>query len=218
MTMPSVRWVIVQRKGFLAMAAGLAFASVALAASAQNPVKPSKETLRSAILAAPIDPATQVDPATMPGKLGRRALEALGVKSEQLREERAVTYSATHLEDEHGRLSVYFASLIKQGNRWVFWSQELAKDTTGSGSEIQLAFDTERDARYLVDFALDTAEQDFAILIGDSRIDQAPVAGHLAVVATGTGKRIVVRALPLGDASAKTLRFTLFQATITPLG
>ena len=202
----------------LPAAAAAALASLALAVSAQHAVKPSKDTLRSAILAAPIDPATQVDPATMPGKLGRRALDALGVKQEQLREERALTYSATHLEDDRGRLSVYFASLVKQGNRWVFWSQELAKESARSGSEIQLAFDTERDARYLVDFALDTAEQDFAILIGDTRIDQAPVSGHLAVVATGTGKRIVVRALPLGDNGAKTLRFTLFQATITPLG
>jgi hypothetical protein len=196
----------------------VALASLALAASAQNPVKPSKDTLRAAILAAPVDPATQVDPASMPGKLGRRALQALGLKAEQLHEERAATYSATHLEDDRGRLSVYFASVVKQGDRWVFWSPELAKETSLPGSEMQFAFDTERDARYLVDFALDTAEQDFGVLIGDTRIDQAPIAGHLAVVATGTGKRLVVRALPLGDANTKTLRFTLFQVTVTPVG
>jgi hypothetical protein len=205
-------------RSVLGTAGALALASLALAASAQNPVKPSKDTLRAAILAAPVDPATQVDPASMPGKLGRRALQALGLKAEQLHEERAATYSATHLEDDRGRLSVYFASVVKQGDRWVFWSPELAKETSLPGSEMQLAFDTERDARYLVDFALDTAEQDFAILIGDTRIDQAPVGGHLAAVATGTGKRLVVRVLPLGDANTKTLRFTLFQVTVTPVG
>ena len=95
----------------LAMIAVGATALAALA-SAQEPVKPSKETTQAAKLAVPIDPATRVDPASFPGKLGRRALAALGVEQDQLHEERTATYSATHLEDEHGALTVYYASVV----------------------------------------------------------------------------------------------------------
>ena len=87
-----------------------------------------------------------------------------------------------------------------------------------TGSELQLAFDTERDARYLVDFALDSAEQNFVVVTGDSRSDQAPSNGHLALVVTGTGKRLIVRALPFGDDKHQTRDFTLFEVTVTPIG
>src|SRR5262245_32105030 len=132
----------------------VAFGAVVLAALAsaqQTPVKPSKETTQAATLAVPIDPATRVDPASFPGKLGRRALTAVGVEQDQLHEDRAATYSATHLEDEHGTLTVYYASVVKQSSRWVFWAEELPQEPVRRGSEIQLAFDTQRDARYLVD-------------------------------------------------------------------
>jgi hypothetical protein len=201
----------------IAVAFGAA-ALAALAAAQQTPVKPSKETTQAAKLAVPIDPATRVDPASFPGKLGRRALAALGIEQDQLRAERAATYSATHLEDEHGALTVYYTSVVKQSSRWVFWAEEQPQETVRRGSEIQLAFDTQRDARYLVDFALDSPQQDFAVVVGDTRATQAPSVGHLALVVTGTGKRLTLRALPLGDAAHQSLRFTLFQATITPIG
>jgi len=202
-----------------AIALALAAAALAALASAQQtPVKPSKETAQAAKLAVPIDPATRVDPASFPGKLGRRALTALGVEEDQLHEDRAATYSATHLEDEHGVLTVYYASVVKQSSRWVFWAEELAQQTVRRGSEIQLAFDTQRDARYLVDFALDSAQQEFAVVIGDTRTTLTPSGGHLALVATGTGKRLVLRAVPLGDATRQSLRFTLFQVAVTPIG
>ena len=195
----------------------IAAASAALVTAQENP-KPSKDLVRAVRAGVPVDPATAVFPATMPGKLGRRTLEALGVKPEQVHEERAVTYSATRLEDDNGRLTVYYASLVKQGNRWVFFGQELPEETVRTGSEIQLAFDTERDARYLVDFALDSGEQDFAVVTGESRTDQATASGHLALVMTGTGKRLTLRVLPLGDTGYQTRHFTLFQVTVTPIG
>jgi hypothetical protein len=185
---------------------------------AQQPIPLSKDTTQAAKLGVPIDPATRVDPASFPGKLGRRALAALGVEQDQLHEERAASYSASHLEDEHGTLTVYYASVVKQGSRWVFWAEEQPQEVVRKGSEIQLAFDTQRDARYLLDFALDSAQQDFAVVIGDMRTTVAPSGGHLALVATGTGKRLTVRVLPLGDATRQSLRFTLFQVTVTPIG
>jgi hypothetical protein len=193
-------------------------AAVAALATAQFPVQPSKEAVQAAKLAVPLDPATRVDLASFPGKLGRRALAALGVEQDQLHEDRAATYSAAHLDDEHGALSVYYASVVKQSARWVFWAEEQPKETARKGSEIQLAIDTQRDARYLVDFALDSAQQEFAIVIGDTRTTLAPSVGHLALVATGTGKRLTVRAIPLGDTAHESLRFTLFQVTVTPIG
>lgn len=193
-----------------------AVATSAGVATAQD-VKPSKDLLRAVRAGVPIDPATNVVPATMPGKLSRRTIEALGIKPEQLHEDRAHTYSASRLEDDKGRLTVFYASAVKQGDRWVFFAQELPAETVRTGSEIQLAFDTERDARYLVDFVLDSAQQDFAVVTGETRTDQAPAAGHLAVVVTGTGKRLTVRALPLGDAGYQTRHFTLFQVTVTPI-
>jgi hypothetical protein len=198
----------------------VALGAVALAAlaSAQVPVKPSKETTRAAQLGVPIDPVTRVDPASPPVKLGRRALAALGLEQDPLHDERAATYSAAHLEDENGELTVYYASVVKQAKRWVFWAEELPQQTVRRGSEIQLAFNTQRDARYLVDFALDSAQQDFAVVIGDTRTTQAPAVGHLALVVNGTGKRLTLRALPLGDGAHQALRYTLFQVTVTPIG
>ena len=209
---------MIQSRPTRAIVVALAGGVLAASALAQLPVQPSKEATQAAKLAVPIDPATRVDPASFPGKPGRRALAALGVEQDQLHEERAATYSASHLEDEHGALTVYYASVVKQGSRWVFWAEEQPKETARRGSEIQLAFDTQRDARYLVDFALDSAQQDFAIVIDDTRTTLAPSLGHLAIVATGTGKRLTLRALPLGDAAHESLRFTLFQVTVTPIG
>jgi hypothetical protein len=205
-------------RGIRATAVVIGAALLATSASAQEPVHPSKETMQAAKLAVPIDPATRVDTASFPGKLGRRALAALGVEPDQLHEDSSATYSATHLEDEHGALTVYYASVVKQSSRWVFWAEELPQETARRGSEVQLAFDTQRDARYLVDFALDSAQQDFAVVVGDMRTTQAPSGGHLALVVTGTGKRVALRALPLGDAKHQSLRYTLFQVTVTPFG
>src|SRR4029078_6510955 len=104
------------------------------------------------------------------------------------------------------------------GSRWVFFGQELPAETVRTGSELQLAFDTERDARYLVDFALDSAGPQLALVTGDARTDQAPSNGHLALVVTGTGKRLTVRALPLGDEKHQPRDFPMFEGAVKPIG
>ena len=184
---------------------------------AQQPVKLPDNVTQAAIQGVPLDPATRLDPARLPGELGRRALEALGLRAEQLATPRAATYSATRLEDAAGRLAVYYSSVVKQGDRWVFWSEDLAQETARLGGEVQVSFDTARDARYLVDFVMDSAPQEFAVVSGDARTTQTPEAGHLALIVTGTGREHKVRVLPLGDAQYKARRFTLFNVTVTPL-
>jgi hypothetical protein len=189
-----------------------------LAGVAQNtPVRPTDDVLEAIALDVPIDPATRVDPSTMPRDIGRRTLEPLGLGVDQLATARAVTYSAGHLQDASGRLEVFYASVIKDGDRWVFWSEDLPKETVRAGSEVQLTLHTEKGARYLVDFMLDSAEQPFAVVAAERRTTQTPQFGHLALIVTGTGKDDKVRVLPLGDASFKSRRFTLFQVTVTPI-
>jgi len=95
--------------------------------------------------------------------------------------------------------------------------RDLAKETARSGSEIQITLDTAQGARYLVDCALDSAEQEFAVVTDETRTTQAPQLGHLAVVLIGNGPEQKVRVLPLGDANYKSRRFTLFQVTVTPI-
>jgi len=204
-------------KGFLRLAGLAIVASSPFAAFAQNPVKPTSDVLDAIALDVPIDPATRVDPATMPRDTGRRTLEALGLTGEQLAAARAVSYSAAYLEDASGKLEVFYASVVKDDARWVFWSEELPKETARAGSEVQLTLRTEKGARYLVDFALDSAEQPFAVVVGETRTTQSPEFGHLALVVTGTGKDDKVRLLALGDAGFKSRRFTLFQVTVTPI-
>jgi hypothetical protein len=165
----------------------------------------------------PIDPATRVDPASMPRDIGRRTLEPLGLTDEQLDAPLAVDYSATHLEDDAGALEVFFASVVRDEGRWVFWSEAQPKDTTRQGSEVQLTIATTKGVRYLVDFVLDSDEQQFAVVSGDARTTLTPSFGHLALIVTGTGIQHKVRLLPLGDASYKTRRFTLFRVTVTPI-
>ncbi len=184
---------------------------------AQNPVRPTSDVLDAIALDVPIDPATRVDPATRPREIGRRTLEPLGLAAEQLATARAVTYSAAQLEDASAMLEVFYASVVKDGDRWVFWSEDLPKETARAGSEVQLTLRSEKGARYLVDFVLDSAEQPFAVVVGETRTTQAPDLGHLALIVTGTGKDDKVRLLPLGDASYKSRRFTLFQVTVTPI-
>jgi hypothetical protein len=198
--------------------AGLAMiAAWALAAPAQNPVKPTQELFEANALGVPIDPATRIDPATMPRDIGRRTLEPLGLRAEQLEEPLATRYSPTHLEDDAGALEVFYASVVRDENRWVFWAEDLPKETSREGSEVQLTLATTSGVRYLVDFVIDSAEQQFAVVSGDVRTTQAPQAGHLALIVTGTGKEHKVRLLPLGDASYKSRRFTLFRVTVTPI-
>ena len=188
-----------------------------LAALAQNPVRLTEDVFEANALGVPIDPATRVDPASVPREIGRRTLEPLGLSAEQLATARAVTYSAGHLEDASGALQVFYASVMKDGSRWVFWGEDLAKETTRAGSEVQLTLATTSGARYLVDFVLDSADQQFAVVSGETRTTQAPELGHLALIVTGTGKEHKVRLLPLGDASFKSRRFTLFNVTVTPI-
>jgi len=198
--------------------AGLAIvAAWPFAVFAQNPVRLTSDVLDAIALDVPIDPATRVDPATRPREIGRRTLEPLGLTVEQLATARAVTYAATHLEDASAMLEVFYASVVKDGDRWVFWSEELPKESARAGSEVQLTLRTEKGARYLVDFMLDSAEQPFAVVVGETRTTQAPELGHLALVVTGTGNNDKVRLLPLGDASFKSRRFTLFQVAVTPI-
>jgi hypothetical protein len=188
-----------------------------LVTTAQQVVRPSRDVTSAALMAVPIDPMTRVDSARFPSELGRRALEPLGLEPEQLQSERSVTYSATHLEDGTGELAVFYVSLVKQRDRWVLWSEDLPQSTVRATSEVQRAFDTTRDARYLVDFTLDSAEQEFAVVSDQVRTTQAPVNGHLALIVSGTGKRHKVRILPLGDSQYSARHFTLFHVTVTPL-
>jgi hypothetical protein len=192
-------------------------ATWSFAAWAQNPVRPTDDFLQANALGVPIDPVTRIDPARMPSDLGRRTLEPLGLSTEQLATARSATYSATRLEDASGALQVFYASVVKEGGRWVFWSEQLPNETTRSGTEVQLTLDVAAGARYLVDFVLDSAEQDFAVVAGETRTTQAPAFGHLALIVTGTGREQKVRLLPLGDASYKSRRFTLFEVTVTPI-
>lgn len=188
------------------------------AAFAQNnPVRLTEDVLEASALGVPIDPATRVDPASMPRDIGRRTLERLGLTAERLSTARAVTYSVEHLEDAAGALEVFYTSVVRDDGRWVFWAEDLAKETTREGSEVQLTLATTNGARYLVDFALDSADQQFAVVSGDTRTTLAPELGHLALIVTGTGKDHRVRLLPLGDASYKSRRFTLFRVTVTPI-
>jgi hypothetical protein len=198
--------------------AGLAIlAAWPLATVAQNPVRPTAELFEANALGVPIDPATRIDPASMPRDIGRRTLEPLGLTDEQLEAPLATSYSATHLDDDAGWLEVFQASVVKDRGRWVFWSEALPKDASRQASEVQLTLATTNGVRYLVDFVLDTDEQQFAVVSGDARTTQAPQLGHLALVVTGTGKQHKVRLLPLGDASYKSRRFTLFRVTVTPI-
>ena len=112
---------------------------------------------------------------------------------------------------------MFVASVVRDDGRWVFWSEAQSKDTTRQGSEVQLTIPTTNGVRYLVDFVLDSDEQQFAVVSGDARTTQAPALGHLALVVTGTGKQHKVRLLPLGDANYKSRRFTLFRVTVTPI-
>jgi hypothetical protein len=188
-----------------------------LALLAQNPVRPTDELFEANALGVPIDPATRVDPSSMPRDIGRRTLEPLGLTDAQLDAPLAVSYSATHLEDDAGALQVFFASVVRDKGRWVFWSEALPKDATRQTSEVQFTIPTTKGVRYLVDFVLDSDEQQFAVVSGDTRTTQAPELGHLALVVTGTGKDHKVRLLPLGDATYKSRRFTLFRVTVTPI-
>ena len=198
--------------------AGLALiAALPLAVLAQNPVRPTDELFEANAQGVPIDPATRVDPSSMPRDIGRRTLEPLGLTDEQLDAGLAVSYSATHLEDDAGALQVFFASVVRDKGRWVFWSEALPKDATRQTSEVQLTLATTSGVRYLVDFVLDSDEQPFAVVSGDARTTQAPQLGHLALVVTGSGKDHKVRLLPLGDATYKSRRFTLFRVTVTPI-
>ena len=175
------------------------------------------DVLEASALGVPIDPATRVDPASMPRDIGRRTLEPLGLTADQLATERTVTYSVEHLEDATGTLEVYYASVVRDEGRWVFWSEDLPKETTRAGSEMQLTLDTQNGVRYLVDFVVDSAAQQFAVVSGETRTTSAAELGHIALVVNGTGREHKVRVLPLGDASFKSRRFTLFRVTVTPI-
>jgi hypothetical protein len=204
--------------GYLGCAGLALLASWPLTASAQNTaVKPSKDLLEAIALDVPIDPATRVDPAAMPRDIGSRALDSLGLTAEQLATPRALTYSATHLEDASGALGVFYASVVKHRDRWVFWSEDLPKATVRASPEVQLTFETARNTRYLVDFALDSAAQEFAVVVGETRTTLTPERGHIALIVSGAGNEQKVRLVPLGDASFKSRRFTLFQVTVTPI-
>jgi hypothetical protein len=204
-------------QGCLRLAGLAAVAAWCSGAAAQNPVRPTEEFFEANALGVPIDPKTRIDPASMPREIGRRTLEPLGLTTEQLVTPRAISYSATRLEDASGALEVFYASVVRDEGRWVFWSEALPKDATREGAEIQLTLATTNGVRYLVDFAVDSDEQQFAVVSGDVRTTQAPSFGHVALVVNGTGKQHKIRLLPLGDASYKSRRFTLFRVTVTPI-
>jgi hypothetical protein len=167
----------------------------------------------------PIDPATRVDPAAMPRDIGSRALDSLGLTAEQLATPRALTYSAPHLEDASGALGVFYASVVKHRDRWVFWSEDLPKETVRASPEVQLTFETARNTRYLVAFALDSAAQEFAVAIGETRTTLTPERGHVALIVSGAGNHrpahagariLVVREVPKGRYQRQRPWATLF--------
>lgn len=197
---------------------GVAVLGVPLAALAQRPVRLPDEVESASVMAVQLDPATRVTVARLPRPIERGSvLETLGLTPEQLRTDLAATYSPTRLGDEAGRLAVFYASLVKQGDRWVFWSDELPKDVLRPSTELQVTFDAERDTRYLVDFVIDTAAQEFAVVSDEGRTTQTAADGHIAVVVAGTGRPQTVRVLPLGDAQTHARRLTFFQVSVTPL-
>jgi len=195
----------------------VALLAYAVLTTAQENVKPGKDVTRAATMAVPIDPATLIDSARKPRGLGRRELETLGLTPEQIDGARTTVYAATRLADDAGELAVFASSVVKQGDRRVFWSADLPKSVVRGMGEVQISFETVRDARYLVDFALDSAEQSFAVVSGETRTTQAPDSGHIALVVSGTGKRHKVRLIPLGDEQFTARRFTLFEVAVTPI-
>src|SRR5688500_2141437 len=150
--------------GYLRLAALAAVAAWSCGASAQNPVRPTQELFEANALGVPIDPETRIDPASMPREISGRTLEPLGLADDQLDTPLATSYSPTHLEDDAGALEVFYASVVRDEGRWVFWSEALPKDTTRQGSEVQLTLATTNGVRYLVDFVLDSDEQEFAVV------------------------------------------------------
>ena len=204
-------------KLYLRLAGLAAVAAWSCGVSAQNPVRLTGDVLQANALGVPIDPETRIDPGQMPREIGRRTLEPLGLTTEQLVTPRAISYSPTHLEDASGALQVFYSSVVKDESRWVFWSEALPKEMARESTEVQLTLATTNGVRYLVDFALDSDEQQFAVVSGDARTTQAPELGHLALIVTGTGREHKVRLLPLGDATYKSRRFTLFRVTVTPI-
>jgi hypothetical protein len=183
----------------------------------QTIVRVPDDVASAAVTGVPVDPATRIVVVRPPVQIGRRALESLGLTREQLQTDRAATYSPTHLGDEAGRLAVFNASVVKQGQRWIFWSDDIPKAAVQPSTEVQMTLETERDARYLVDFALESGAQQFAVVNGDTRTSLAPNDGHIAVVVTGTGRAETIRVLPLGDEQTHARHFTLFDVTVTPI-
>ena len=112
---------------------------------------------------------------------------------------------------------MFYTSLAKQGDRWVFFSEDLPKGTVRTAGEAQVSLATTQGARYLVDFVMDSAAQEFAVVSGDTRTTQTPIAGHLVLVVTGSGKQHKVRVVPLGDSQYQARSFTLFEVNVTPL-
>jgi len=207
----------VQLPHLLRATTAVALLAYAVLAPAQENVKLGKDVTRAATMAVPVDPDTLIDDARKPRALGRRELEALGLTPEQLDGARTTIYSATRLEDGVGELAVFASSVVKKNDRWVFWSADLPKNALRGMGEVQFSFETARETRYLVDFALDSAEQSFAVVSGETRTTQAPVSGHIALVVSGSGKRHKVRLIPVGDAQFNARRFTLFDVAVTPI-
>ena len=87
---------------------------------AQRAVRLPSDVVDTAVAGVQIDPATRVDPARMPRALQRtRLFETLGLDADAVDSNAAVVYSAMHLEDGAGRLTVYYTSLVKQRRRTV---------------------------------------------------------------------------------------------------
>jgi hypothetical protein len=206
-----------RRSRYGAVTALCCIAACPVVAAAQNPVRPTAELFEANALGVPIDPATRIDFADPPRDIGRRTLEALGLAADQLATERAVALDATRLQDALATLEAFYVSVVRDQGRWVFWSEDLPKETAREGSEVQLTLATAKDVRYLVDFVLDSAEQPFAVVSGDARTTVTPALGHIALIVAGSGKAHKVRVLPLGDASYKSRRFTLFRVVVTPI-
>jgi hypothetical protein len=172
-----------------------------------------------AVLQGIVDPSTRIRVAKLPTPLERsQALARLDLRPTDLQNGNAVTYSADRLADRNGELTAFWVSIFKQEGRWVIWSDGLATNSPGAAGNISVTFASERGKRYVVDFAIDSAPQQFVVAASNGpRASQGLVDGHLATVVAGTGGRQSVRIIPEGAGGLAALPFTLFYVKVTPL-
>jgi hypothetical protein len=188
----------------------LALLTLAPVSLAQSPPKTGAPSVQGAF----VIPGPQSGTVRVPAPLERTSgLAKLGLQPTQLQSGRAVTYSATNIEDRDGRLFASCVSISKSSGTWFLW---------GNGDRacltvLSIRFRTERGKQYLVDFAFDpsTGSRQFTTYgatTGSTPQVVATVDGHYARVVTGTGSEAVVQleSVPGND-------YALLYVKVTPL-